>query len=215
MSPHASQDRELALEAAAAYQELGMLYLYGFRDRALHAFTNAALLVAGTAAGDPGAGPYRAQWMAATDQIRALGGDIPAWVEPEMARAQTVAPASAAPRHLMAATEPIDQQAAPPEPEPPPPPPVNRAEADELRRLLAHASSSAATAEDVMRQLQAAAAQQGQIVHPSVTQNVNLMRTKLDLAKQDLDAGNLPAAREDILATETYASRVIKAGGGR
>ena len=64
MSPYAAGDSELALEVAGAYQEIGMLYQYGYRDRALHAFTNAALMLAGIAAGDPSEGPYRAQWIA-------------------------------------------------------------------------------------------------------------------------------------------------------
>ena len=75
--------------------------------------------------------------------------------------------------------------------------------------------SSVGAAEEVMRQLQAGAAREGQIVHPDVTQKVNNMRAALDMARQDLDSGSLSAARENILAAETYAARVIKSGGGR
>ena len=78
-----------------------------------------------------------------------------------------------------------------------------------------HATSSAATAEDVVRQLQAGAAREGQTLHPDVTQKINNMRAALDEARQDLESGSLAAARENITAAETHAARVIKAGGGR
>ena len=98
MSPYAAGDSELALEVAGAYQEIGMLYQYGYRDRALHAFTNAALVLAGIAAGDPSEGPYRAQWIAVTDLIRALGGDVPAWVARPTPHTQVAATPNAPPR---------------------------------------------------------------------------------------------------------------------
>jgi hypothetical protein len=92
---------------------------------------------------------------------------------------------------------------------------VSQAEYDQVRRLYVHATSTAATAEDIVRQLQAGAAGQGQTLHSDITQKINNMRAALDEARQDLDSGNLAAARENIIAAETHAARVIKAGGGR
>jgi hypothetical protein len=213
VSPYASGNSELALEVAATYQEIGMLYQYGYRERALHAFTNAALLLAGIATGDPSAGPYRTQWIALADLIRALGGDVPSWVPQPTPRTQVAAVANATAHRQAAVSEPVGEVPSPSAP--PPAEPVNRAEYDEARRLFIHATSSVGTAEEVMRQLQAGAAREGQIVHSDVTQKVNNMRAALDMARQDLDSGSLSAARENILAAETYAARVIKSGGGR
>jgi hypothetical protein len=202
------------LEVAGAYQEIGMLYQYGYRDRALHAFTNAALMLAGIAAGDPGEGPYRAQWIAVADLIRALGGDVPAWVTRPASRTQVAAIPNAPPRGQTAIPAPA-VEVSPVPAAPPPAQPVSQAEYAEVRRLYVHASSSAATAEDIVRQLQAGAAREGQTLHSDVTQKINNMRAALDEARQDLESGSLAAARENILAAETHAARVIKAGGGR
>src|SRR5262249_19206697 len=150
--PYAPGDAELALEVAGAYQEIGMLYQYGYRERALHAFTNAALLIVGIAAGDPGMGPYRAQWNAVASLIRGLGGDVPAWVPPSVPHTEVTATVSDAPppRRVPVAAPAVEEI---PVSAPAPPAPANRAEFEEMRRLFAHASSRAAAAEDVMRQL--------------------------------------------------------------
>jgi hypothetical protein len=213
MSPYAAADSELALEVAGAYQEIGMLYQYGYRDRALHAFTNADIVLAGIAAGDPGEGAYRTQWIAIADMIRALGGDVPAWVARPASRTQVAAIPNAPPRGQTAIPSPAVEVS--PVPAAPPPAQVSQAEYAEVRRLYVHASSSAATAEDIVRQLQAGAAREGQTLHSDVTQKINNMRAALDEARQDLESGSLAAARENILAAETHAARVIKAGGGR
>ncbi|MEO8663541.1 MAG: serine/threonine-protein kinase, partial [Bryobacteraceae bacterium] len=207
---------DLGLEVASAYQEIGVLYQNGYRDRALHAFTNAALVLAGMVEGDPRTGPYAARWVAVAELIRGLGGDVPVAVAQTTTHARGIAMDGASARRSPEVDTPAEEPMAKPEPgAATPAEPVNQAEYEEVRRLFVHASSRASTADDVMQQLQADASRQGQAVHPDIKQRINSMRDSLGLAREAMDAGKLAAAREDILAAETYASRVIKDGGGR
>jgi serine/threonine protein kinase len=217
VSAHASRDAALALELAGAYQDIGQIYHFGNREKALHAFTNAALLLAGIAAGDPGAGPYREQWLAICDLIRAYGGDVPPWSAPRDVPRNVVADVSVAPRTASRREASISPPINDERPAAPPPPsqPANTAEYDAVRRLFIQASAKAATAEDSMRQQQAESERVGFSLNSDTVQKFNSMRTVLQTAREDLESGNYTAARENILSAQNYAALVIKAGGGR
>ena len=82
---YAAQDSALALELAGAYQELGVLYEPLYRDRALNAFSTAAMVLNNASGGNPGDSPYREQWLFLAGRIRSMGGAMPAYVASESA----------------------------------------------------------------------------------------------------------------------------------
>jgi serine/threonine protein kinase len=214
----AAADSMLASELAQSYQSLGVLAEPLYPDLALSAFQNAAAVFLSLSAGDPAAGPYRAQWQFVASRIRALGGTVP---EPVHA-ATPVTLTADAPRTSARAVSSRNRAAASDTAEPafanaaPQPEPigVDPAVRQEVMSRFSEIRAVAQTADRMMEQMNASAAKLNQAVHPDIVKAHFQMQSAMEEAQREMESGNFDGAREKLERAEAWARRVIKAGGG-
>ncbi len=209
----AAHDPALAIELAGAYREVGVLYEPASRNQALAAYKNAALLIQGISS-DPARGETAGEWALIIAGIKSLGGTIPEYV-PASSSDATSYVVTIRPQKKAAVPEPAPQtpQDAPHDPAVNVTPAVDHAEYEAVRHKLDSAVEKSKLASDMMQTIQDSTAAQGQSVHPDIQSNYEHMNRALGSARQALDSGDLPAARENIGIAMECARRVMKAGG--
>jgi tRNA A-37 threonylcarbamoyl transferase component Bud32 len=186
VKPYAAKDPALAGELAGAFREAAAIYRNSAPQKEHVANSAADALLSGDAPAQP-------------------GGPAPV---PE---GHVVAPTN------LASATPIrqNQAAGPNEPPAPPQQPIaasTRIPAD-LEDLMDAVSAKEATAQSVYDSLVASSSRLGQIVHPDITSNYNRMEAAVRSAQRDTDTGNFEGAREQLDIAQTFAARVMKAGG--
>lgn len=184
--PFAVQDPALAGELAGAFQAAGKIYRNSSPQMAHAAFTNAASVL--TSAG------------ASQGRTSSLAGS-PA--EAEATKTTRVQVAQLQPRAA------IDSPVAPSTP----PVATVAPMPGELRDLMDTVHAKEAAAQSAYESLSASSRQLGQIVHPDITANYNRMEGAIRSALRDADSGNFDGAKEQLDIAQTYAARVMKAGG--
>ncbi|MFN7922336.1 MAG: serine/threonine-protein kinase [Bryobacteraceae bacterium] len=218
--PYAAQDPMLASELAGAYQQVGVLYEPGYRDYALRAFNNAAIVLNGASGGDPSQGQYRAQWLFLAGRIRGLGGSVPVYLSAPIGGSEAPKPSRPGynnplpPQERTRDTEPTETRAvAVPEPAAVVIAPADRAAYEELRGKLIDVTAKAATVAETMNQLEENSRRIGQLVHPDIRANHTRMKIALEVARKELERGSIAGARENLEIAEACANRVLKSGG--
>jgi serine/threonine protein kinase len=99
----------------------------------------------------------------------------------------------------------------------PPPAPAPAARVDpalaEVRQRYASVAVKVQTAEAQIDPIRKSVAARGQSLNPDLANAIARMKTDLEEAKQDMEQGDLAAARESLDRAEAFAGRVLKAVG--
>jgi predicted Ser/Thr protein kinase len=189
VKPLAAQDPGLAVELSGAFQDAGTIYRNSSPQRAHTAFSDAALIL-GQSGPDRSSNPVVQSQVPQAEAAKNLRATLPQ--QPQVP--------NAAPPPPQSSPQPVAAAAPPPLP-------------GELRDLLDTVQSKEIAAQSVYESLAASSAKLGQVVHPDITANYNNMQSAFRSAQQDAATGNFEGAKEHLDRAQTFATRVMKAGG--
>jgi len=217
-----ANDPSLAMEVAAAYQQIGMFLesrnapQYMNQSGALTSFQNAAVLLNGVAGGNANDPRVAGQLMFLSGRIRALGGTMPVYMTMPLPSAapvnEPVRKRMVEPQEAQLTSAPV-QESAPLVVPHQPAAAADRAEWQQLRGDFVRVASKVRIAEDGMAQLRGDLSRQGLVVHPETLSAASRMTMSLEMAKKDLETGELAGAKENVRLAEVWAGRVMKALG--
>lgn len=210
--PCVAQDAALATEVASTYQDLGTLYQASYPTLALPVYNSAALLLEEASNGDPSKGPNRQQWELIVARITGLGGVVPVFVHKvAQERAPDSSPESSSSKPAVVPdgkkTELPQLHVVPVQPA------VDPAEYEAVSRSLDAATSKSKLADETFTGLKTDLETRGESLHSDIVANHMRMQTALESAQNNLEKGDLEAARTDIKIANEYARRLMKIVG--
>jgi hypothetical protein len=200
----------LAGELASTYKDIGLLFEPGSRDLALHAYQNAALVIASASDDNPELGDSHDQWVWIRTRIRMLGGVIPLDITPKPS-AGVPAPAHSSRREAASANNQEERQA-----DQAPllvVKPIDAAAYNDVERQLDYATAREKLADETMKELEEDLRKDGRIVHSDIKANYARISIALASARQAIARADLEGARENIEIANESARRVLSAVG--
>jgi predicted Ser/Thr protein kinase len=223
----------LGNEVGAAYQQVGTLVeatsgsTPAGKTTAINVYQKASIVLTGVAAASPGDAAAKERLLSVNQRIEILGGTpAPAGSTPAPeAESSTVRvdaqpqkpPPSAIPTGKPGnVTPPPPVVAAPRNPEPPQRPAaasISAAEANEIRERLVEVSTKIQVAETSIEPIRQNLALRGQTLAPDTVAAMSRMRTSLERATREVNAGDYASAKESLDAADAFAARVLRAVG--
>jgi serine/threonine protein kinase len=222
-------DPNLGYEVAGAYQQFGLLQENTgvVKQNAVETYKKSSDVLTAICLANPGNTAAQQRLVAVNSRLKSLGAE-PAPAPPTPPK-DTEPPAVVAPEEIKPVVRKDDRKGPdvtpappvvvpvtpPPVVQPPPPskPAVDPQELNEVQDRLISVSAKVAGAEQQIGQLRVSIQKTGQALNPDTEANVARMKSMLDRAKRDIAAGNLAAAKEDLDASDAYASRVMRVLG--
>ncbi len=223
-------DPNLGFEVAGAYQQFGLLQenTAAVKQAAVDTYKKSSGVLTSICLANPGNTAAQERLAVVNQKLKSLGAEPPRQltsepppqqVTPEPAPVVQTPEPKPAPRKEEPKPAPVVTQAPPPvQPRPAEPvvaakPAIDPAEMAEVQDRLISVTAKVSGAEQQIGQLRANLQRAGQALNPDTEANVSRMRASLDRAKRDLAGGNLAAAKEDLDASDAYASRVMRVLG--
>jgi serine/threonine protein kinase len=185
--PAAENDPKLAIEVAAAWKQVGILYQPVNSSLAQTAFKRAEVVVEAAPA-------QEAERIAPIERRPAA---------PSPARSAAVA----------VSTEIAAPETPPPVVATSRPAAMDAAGYEQYSARLAPVRSLTATADETMALLRQSSRKLGAAVHPEIEARYARMRLALEAAERDAAAGDFPSANENLAIAKALADKVLKDGG--
>lgn len=214
----AGNDPALGIALSAAFNRLGRMQegsdpRFLDREGAIHSYNNSAIILNQLANENPNDPTVRGQLAFVGGRVNALGGSIPIWMSvpiggqnaqpreqrgiPEaylQAPVKTAAPNSAEYPRLDEATL----------------SPAERPQWRELRERYYNVLATVYSAKNAIAPVQASIESRGLALTPDMVKASTRMNLSLDVAKQDLEAKQFEAARENLQIAEGEARRILR-----
>jgi hypothetical protein len=214
----AGNDPALGIALSAAFNRLGRMQegsdpRFLDREGAIHSYNNSAIILNQLASENPNDPTVRGQLAFVGGRVNALGGSIPIWMSvpiggqnsqpreqrgiPEaylQAPVKTAAPTSTEyPRLDEATLSPADRQ-----------------QWRELRERYYNVLATVYSAKNAIAPIQSSIESRGLALTPDMVKASTRMNLSLDVAKQDLEAKQFDAARENLQIAEGEARRILR-----